>query len=290
MSILLDALKRSEKQRQLGKVPGIHDPVSDETAQRARGKRWIALTLLAMGAIAVIWFGWQKLHSPQPTQGPAADGALLAVEPAAPDSDAGGADGALPGEQTRAESASGRARTQRSPVATLPPDDTGPTAAVVGSPGEVPGSDPDSEADSEPRKSRVNQSFTAFQAAQQTADAQEKPEAAERQQSSASVKPDDGKTAAPPKQAANQPRPPAAEPRVTEPISFWELPQGIRDDLPDLRIMVLVYAESPQDRFVLVGGQRLVEQDQYQDGVVLEEIRREGAVFLYRNYRFLVKG
>ena len=34
----------------------------------------------------------------------------------------------------------------------------------------------------------------------------------------------------------------------------------------------------------------LVEKDSYQDGVILEEIRREGAVFLYRNYRFLVEG
>ena len=70
----------------------------------------------------------------------------------------------------------------------------------------------------------------------------------------------------------------------------WELPQGIRDSLPELHITVLVYAEDPQDRFVLVCGQRLVEKDSYQDGVILEEIRREGAVFLYRNYRFLVEG
>jgi general secretion pathway protein B len=82
-------------------------------------------------------------------------------------------------------------------------------------------------------------------------------------------------------------RPPAA---ATEPITFWELPQGIRDSLPDLRITVLVFAERPEDRFVLIGGQRRVENDQIQDGLLLEEIRREGAVFTYRNYRFLVKG
>jgi hypothetical protein len=53
---------------------------------------------------------------------------------------------------------------------------------------------------------------------------------------------------------------------------------------------VLVYAESPEDRFVLVGGQRLVEKDEVDTGVVLDEIRRDGAVFLFRSYRFLVKG
>jgi general secretion pathway protein B len=80
------------------------------------------------------------------------------------------------------------------------------------------------------------------------------------------------------------------EPHVSEPISYWELPQGIRDDLPEIRITVLVYAEQPNDRFLLSNGQRLVEKDQLDGGLVLDEIRKDGAVFLYRNYRFLVKG
>ena len=57
-----------------------------------------------------------------------------------------------------------------------------------------------------------------------------------------------------------------------------------------MRINVLVYAENPEDRFLLINGQRLVEKEELADGVVLDEIRRDGAVFLFRNYRFLVKG
>ena len=57
-----------------------------------------------------------------------------------------------------------------------------------------------------------------------------------------------------------------------------------------MHVSVLVYAVRPQDRFVLVSGQRLVEKDEIEGGVVLEEIRRDGAVFQYRNYRFLMKG
>jgi len=67
------------------------------------------------------------------------------------------------------------------------------------------------------------------------------------------------------------------------------LPQDVRDSLPDLHITVLVYAEEPTERFVLIGGKRLVEKEQVGQGVVLEEIRREGAVFRYRNYLFQVK-
>jgi general secretion pathway protein B len=68
------------------------------------------------------------------------------------------------------------------------------------------------------------------------------------------------------------------------------LPQGVRDNLPEIKITVLVYAEEPDDRFVLTNGQRLAEKDELQSGLVLDEIRRDGAIFLYRKYRFLVKG
>jgi len=79
------------------------------------------------------------------------------------------------------------------------------------------------------------------------------------------------------------------EPHIPEPISYWELPQGIRDSLPEIKITVLVYAEHPGDRFLLSNGQRMVEKDELDGGLVLDEIRKDGAVFLYRNYRFLVK-
>ncbi|NNJ64059.1 MAG: GspB domain-containing protein, partial [Xanthomonadales bacterium] len=53
---------------------------------------------------------------------------------------------------------------------------------------------------------------------------------------------------------------------------------------------VLVYADKPEDRFLLVSGQRVVEGDTLDGNIMLEEIRREGAVFIYRSYRFLMKG
>jgi general secretion pathway protein B len=134
----------------------------------------------------------------------------------------------------------------------------------------------------EPRKSRVNQSFTDFEAAAQAP-------SPEQQEAARSEAPGSA-PGVPPEEPASAPGA-AEEPSLaTEPISFWELPQGIRDDLPEMRITVLVYAESPEDRFLLMGGQRMVEKDEYQEGIVLEEIRRDGAVFLYRKYRFLVKG
>jgi hypothetical protein len=79
-------------------------------------------------------------------------------------------------------------------------------------------------------------------------------------------------------------------PHIAEPISYWELPQGVRDGMPEIRITVLVFAEDPEDRFLLSNGQRFEEKDEVDSGLVLDEIRRDGAVFKYRKYRFLVKG
>ncbi|NIP17056.1 MAG: GspB domain-containing protein, partial [Xanthomonadales bacterium] len=71
-------------------------------------------------------------------------------------------------------------------------------------------------------------------------------------------------------------------------ITYWQLPDSIRAELPEFRVRVMVYAERPEDRFILVNGQRLLEGDSLQPGLVVREIRRDGVVFSYRLYEFLV--
>jgi len=77
--------------------------------------------------------------------------------------------------------------------------------------------------------------------------------------------------------------------RNPAPISYWELPDTVRADVPEMSFSVLVYANRPADRFVLVNGKRLQEGDSYRQGLVVQEIRRDGVVFSYRLYRFLVE-
>jgi len=285
MSILLDALKKSEEQRQLGKVPGIHSPGGGAPVRQSRSPRWALLVLVVGSAVAVAWFGWRQFQPPQAGDLSTEETAAVATdktassEPAAttPDSEA-------PAQPADAIQVARQAAPRRTPVETLPAESASEPLAAAAATRTEP----------EPRKSWVNESFTAFEAGRQAAAEPQEPPApaaAPVATAPAALKQPASKTPAPvaaPAATATQRTP--AESRTTEPISFWELPQGIRDSLPDLHISVLVYAENPQDRFVLVGGQRLVEKDQLQEGVVLEEIRREGAVFLYRNYRFLVEG
>jgi len=279
MSILLDALKKSEEQRQLGKVPGIHSAAGGESARQSRTPRWALLLLIVVSAVAVTWFGWQQFQSPGYGDLPAEETVTVAAENAVAEPAATTRVSATPAPPAGDNPVAVQAAPRRTPVETLPVESSSEPAAEGAAPGQEP----------EPRKSRVNQSFTAFEAAQQAAAEPQKPPASAA--GPASTAPAAPEGAAPsPGQATSAKQRAQEKPRATEPISYWELPQGIRDSLPELHITVLVYAEDPQDRFVLVGGQRLVEKDSYQDGVILEEIRREGAVFLYRNYRFLVEG
>lgn len=244
MSILLEALKKSEEQRQLGKTPSIHSPGSEPPDNRVGSQQWIPLTLMAVSAIAMAWIGWQQYRLPPGLE----DEAGLAQARSDVRVDAGvdaGADGAAEaGEQV--EDDSGQAADQ-------------PADAVVA---RRPGASLRTPVESYRPEARSVQDATI--------------------PPPADVHVEERQTA--------QLRPSRAETHIAEPISYWELPQGVRDTLPEMRITVLVYAERPQDRFLLVSGQRMVEKDELEGGVVLEEIRRDGAVFQYRTYRFLLKG
>jgi len=140
-------------------------------------------------------------------------------------------------------------------------------------------------------RSRVAQSVSNFKAETDEPAAEEPPQPVVTPTEPVTDPVADASTAetdAAPEVNEDRPRRPV-EPHVAEPISYWELPQGIRDDLPEIKITVLVFAEHPGDRFLLSNGQRLVEKDELDGGLVLDEIRKDGAIFLYRNYRFLVK-
>ena len=73
-----------------------------------------------------------------------------------------------------------------------------------------------------------------------------------------------------------------------KPVSYWQLPESIRQEMPVPKISVLVFADRTEDRFILMNGKRLGQGDEVMTGMKLEEVRRDGAVFSYRHYHFLV--
>jgi general secretion pathway protein B len=270
MSILLNALRKSEAQRQLGSTPGIHTSVELPQADEDSEQQWIPLSMLAFSAIAIAWFGWQQYREPDHLA-PASRALTSPVTEEIREN----ADATEPTIQ------------QRTPVESL--------QAARDNSAEVSVLSAEESMAAEARRQQLNQSFNDYEAENDSGSEQESqlPRVAKAQASSAPVSSNSTRTGAPPAQAAAETQPGRTtqyEPGPLEPITFWQVPQSLRDGLPEIRITVLVYAEAPEDRWVLINGLRLVEKQELIDGVVLDEIRRDGAVFRYRNYRFLVKG
>lgn len=254
MSILLDALKKSEEQRQLGQAPDIHAPSEQSPGPGAEAATsWLPILLVVAAALVIATFSWRQYRAPE---GVAAE--TVSEQPAV-------ASRSTPEAVSPSEKAAA-APAASSPLATY----------------TAPREEPDVPADpvDERQKRELAQSFNQFQ----------RPSSGEEATAA-------GSNTVPVAQEPGTPAPPPAEGRADaarsgfagpQPVSFWELPQNVRDSMPELRVTVLVYADSPENRFVLVNGRRLVEQDTL-EGVLLDEIRRDGAVFRYRNYRFLVR-
>ena len=256
MSMLLDALKKSEEQRRLRAKPDISRDTPGHQRDAADPLRqWLPLALVVISVMTMAWFGWQQFRPPAVvSEEPQV--AVRAVSPQPAETASGEA--VLPVQESDA----------RTPVAefSAPPAAESETAAAA--------------APDEAQREQVRRSFSQYEAPSGAVAAGETGGETTAQQEPAQQEP------ASPRTASTR----RSEPYQPEAMSYWELPQGVRDSLPEFKVMVLVYAENPEDRFLLVNGVRLKEKDELQSGVVLDEIRRDGAVFRARNYRFLVKG
>ena len=280
MSILLDALKKSEEQRQLGKSPSIHGGAPVSSASGDSSGRWVPVALVTLSVAAMTWFGWQQMREPEGLATRSESG-VVAQEPGAEEkngSNSGAPAKTVPPSVGRRLPPS--ATPNRTLVESFPSGNKGVEGVTVMPPGDESAA-PDS-------RRQVSESFRNFQG-----EPSNEPEPVPQEELAANA-PDAAQVseeAAPPQPRASRTQTVSeSAPGEMEPISYWQLPQGIRDDMPEIKITVLVFADKPEDRFLLVNGERLVEKDEIPGGVVLDEIRRDGAVFQYRKYRFLVKG
>lgn len=88
----------------------------------------------------------------------------------------------------------------------------------------------------------------------------------------------------------------ATEPQqVQEPVPVkgrlyrkGELPISIQQELPDFRISMALYSDDPDSRVAKINGKTLKEGQFLEEGLKLEEIKPDGLVFNYRNYSFQI--
>jgi general secretion pathway protein B len=292
MSILLDALKKSEAQRRLGEAPTLESPAFSPETRGLRDRSWIPVVMSLSAAAMILWFGLVQFReagepSGQPSHVSIAqtDDAISEIDDSRESlADAGAPTATTPlknyresqsrvtGENIR-RSARDKAiqsgKTQDLPLKTFSRE----------TPGSVADNKP-SGVESSGKSAAATDPYAELQT--QVQDARHNvPEPYSIGPLSAGT-PNAG--TANPASAGDE-----LEPYMTEPISYWQLPQSVRDSLGELRVSVLVYAENPQDRFLLVNGQRLREQESLDDGLLLLEIQRDRAIFSYRDYRFQLK-
>jgi hypothetical protein len=252
MSFLLDALRKTEDRKHLREVPTIY---SSGPGVERPPRRYGPLVLVLLPAFLVlIWSASRQFAGP-------ADGLVTPKASRAVDSRPVTGPGAAP------------------PVAKPSP---GPKSVVPQKPAgeQKPGSTARTPVES------LDLPVTA-------AEVRAAPDPAPESPVSARPVPEPGPAASVAlrePEPAPQPKPESEPYQPPKPslITYWQLPATVRGELPEFRISVLVYAERAEDRFILLNGKRLMEGDSYMSGLVMDEIRRDGAVFSYRLYRFLV--
>lgn len=76
---------------------------------------------------------------------------------------------------------------------------------------------------------------------------------------------------------------------ASEPVSYWALPQHTRQGLPAFQITVLVYDKLPEERFLIMNGERYVEGSRLSGGLELQAIEPDRAIFRTGQQVFFVK-
>jgi general secretion pathway protein B len=249
MSFILDALRKSEHERQRQLGPSIAELPVARPAPRVPPWVWVALAALLTLNIAVVgWFLTRPDDAPAPPPAPPAPAGATPGQVAEAPLAAPAPVSAVPAAPTSAPPA-----TQLQQVETTPavvPDSTAPTAAVR----EVrPLAE---EAYAEPPA--VEPVFTA-------------PEA-----------PDPALLPAPPMPAARGTPVTAGVPTIDQ------LPPQATAGLPPLSIDLHIYANQPAQRAVFINGTRYREGERLTGGAVVQQITPDGAVISYGGQRFLL--
>ena len=282
MSLILEALKKSERQRRLGEMPNLGTPVL--AARRRRSLLpWLAgaiVVALAVGA-------WLRFAPPVETRtpqradatasAPAASTPAQAPAGSTPANDPPAAPAPVAAAPAKPAAADGK-RNLRLPA---PDDRPGsvaelPVSPLVAGPRKPPAAAPVAPA---PDAARQIAPKTAAPAPSAKADA---------------TVATTGKPKAPPAPAtdavvanAKPAQPAPRKPAVPALPSIWEMPYAVRKDLPALALTMHVYSSVPAERFVVIEGERHVEGDDLADGVTLSEIRSDGIVLDFKGKRFV---
>jgi general secretion pathway protein B len=258
MSYILDALKKSEKERQRGVLPDmltVQDIVAEKPAKRLHWVYLLAAALLLNAGALVWWLGFSHTNKSNVVQTSRAENiSPLSVNETAQ---------AVP---DRVMPSAGPAQ---SITSELRPADRKKAPFIE---------------NSEPETSVKNQHppkvLQEVQANPVSASNIIKPPEPAPVKSEQSVG------------AGRSPAEPAGGllemPDENKLYKLHELPSAIRKDLPAFSVSALLYSSNPDSRMVRINDQMMQEGQDLAAGVKLEEIARDGIILRYQKYRFYV--
>ena len=84
------------------------------------------------------------------------------------------------------------------------------------------------------------------------------------------------------------PSAPAEMPDQNKIYKLRELPQSVQQNLPLFSITALMYSSNPASRMARINEQMMYEGQDLTAGIKLEEIAKDGVIFSHQNFRFWV--
>jgi general secretion pathway protein B len=298
MSLILEALRKSEAERRRGQAPGLFvEQVPVPTRRRSRTPVWAWGMVVMLAGVLLAW-GWREFGG-RGTAGGATTPGGSSSAPAAQVSAAATAASATPdGASPRDAVAGDGSALPQSPSHPLPPGAApqGDGASTTKAPAAAAtfGAATDTPTPQAPGAVSRPASGVAPDAASASAATSSPAVAAVPGQSPASVEAgrpiDDAAPVATAPSRLSPEAPPAIADTADEPPlpRLSELPGDERSQLPALKLSMHVFAEDPAQRFVILDGKRLREGDSPAAGVVLEAIRRDGLVISVNGRRLLL--
>lgn len=268
MSYILDALRRSDQQRQRSAAPTLL--AVQETAVAPKRPAYLAYGLLAatlVGAGVVI--GWLRPWEPE-------QAAPAKAEPVS----------ATPVESTARQPATARSEMAAQPKAE-PELQNSMQPAQAPAPTEIVPK-PQPKLQSAARSAQIAPAASAMAPKSKP---KTKPEQSARAKPETDRPPRAADMAAPGTTAPLVPERPvdsAAADATDLPavISITDLPASVRQELPAMKISVHAYSSNPGARMVGVDYKILREGDYLVPGLKLEQITPDGMIFHYKGYRF----
>lgn len=256
MSLILEALKKSEAERRLGRAPDLLTPASMPSPER-RPWLWLWGAVFGLAAALLLVLGWwarSALEAPSatttsPAMPAAAPTAAASVTPALPSAPAPAPTSAsTPVQRTPADVIANAPLPQDQAFASTERESIPvPAHAIPLPPPEAPPSQP------------------------------------------ANVQPIAPVLPTPPSPVVPVPAPSPVPTSSLEPLQHLAtLPASLREGLPPLRLSMHVYDPDPVARFVLIDGKRYRQGDAIAPGIIVDDIRPDGVAIMRGQQRFLI--